>query len=337
MTTVSNISFLGQSTSQSSRLSELNNTLENLQRQATTLKKHDTFSGFGADAIGLQRFRSTYTMTQGYLDNIDKVSRRITVMSNVLTEITRIGSELVSGLSLQAGSSQGMTTVSAQAEQNLKFVEDLLNQQIDGRYLFGGSDVSNPPFADHNTLDSNFSSKTISWLAGGLTNAQLTTATDAFTSTNLGLSAGLATAGAVTARIDQNLDLDYSVKADEAGFKDIINALSFVANLRYPEPPGDVATPAQFRSLVTHITSIATRGVEEVGDLTRTLASKFSLISLLQEKHVSDNNLYAAQIDEIENTNTTEVIASIQALQTQLSSAYEVTTMVSRLSLINFL
>lgn len=337
MTIIGNISFLAQSQSQINRLSGLNETLSDLQRQATTLKKHETFSGFGTDALTLQRFRSTQIMTQRYLDNIEQVTRRMTIMNNAMAEIAKIGAQIVSGLSMQSNDSQSMQSVTALAQQNLKFIEDLLNQQTEGRYLFAGSDITTPPFVDDNTLNANFSSQISSWLGGGQTNAQLTATTDAFTTTELGLSNSLATTGSVTTRIDDNLDLNYTIKADDNGFKDILNALTFVANLRYPTPPADVATPAQFKDLVSHITSIAARGVQGVNTLSQSLSSKFALAKSLQEKHTSDGNLLAIQIDKIENSDTTDVVASMQALQTQLTTAYQVTNMVSKLSLVNFL
>lgn len=337
MTISNNISLLASSNAQTSRLVSMHSLLDDLQRQATTQKKFDTLSGFGPGALNLQRLHTVSTMTQSYLDNIEKVSQRMTLMNNAMTQISKLGNELISSLNLQTTDPQNMQSVVLLAQQNLKFVEDLINQQVDGRYLFGGSDSSTPPFADDSTLNANFASQTSVWFAGGQTTAQMTAITDAFTTTNLGLSQGLATAGAVTARIDDNLDIDYTVKADEAGFKDIIAALTYVANLHYPQPPADVATPQQLQDLVDHISATASRGVTEMNNSSRQMASKFSLLTAVRDNHISDRSLFSVQIDKIENADPTEVITNMQTLQTQLSAAYQITSMVSQLSLVNFL
>ena len=338
MTTTSNISFLGQSQTQVNRLNDLRATLDDLQRQATTQKKFENFSGFGTDALNLQRLHNSSTLKQAYVSNIDAASNRMTLMNTSMTEIIKVGQDIITTIQNQAkGGQPDMQLINQQARQGLSYVESLLNQTIDGRYIFGGSDVTTPPYSDENILNTNFNNQISSWLGGGITNAQLTATTDAFTASNLGLSGGLGAAGNVTTRIDDNLDLDYTIKADDKSITDILNTLGYAANLKYPDPLTDVASPTQFNDLIDHILSIGTGAVDGLNSLTQTLASKFNLVKSIRETHTSDLGLVTTQIDKLENADPTNVIATMQLLQTQLQASYQVTRQVSQMSLVNFL
>jgi len=338
MTISANVSLLAQSTSQSNRLNDLRSTLDDLQRQSTTQKKYDTYAGFGTDALNLQRLHSSQPLLQSYMDNIDTVSNTMTLMNTSLSQISDVGNQLVQAIQLQLqGGQANMQTIRAQAQQGLSFVEDLMNQNINGHYIFAGSDVTNQPFVDNSTLNSNFQNQLTGWLAGTVSNAQLISTTDSFNASNLGLSAGLAAAGPITARIDQNLDVDYTIKADQPGFQDILRALTFAANLPYPDPSTDVATPTQFNDILNHVLDLTTNGVKEIDDTTQQLASKFNLIKSIRDTHASDMDLEQTQMDKIENADPTSALVSMQALQTQLTASYQVTSMISQMSLTNFL
>ncbi|MFH1157382.1 MAG: hypothetical protein V1721_00620 [Pseudomonadota bacterium] len=338
MTISANVSFFAQSMSQANRLNDLRATMDDLQRQVTTQKKYETFSGFGTDSFSLQRLKSSQPLLRSYIDNIDKVSTRMELMNTAMTKISELGNQLVTAIHVQSQSGQdGIETINQLARQSLQFVEDLINQTLDGHCLFAGSDVTSPPFIGDTVLNSNFKTQVDVWLAGGQTNAQLIAVTDGFTSGNLGLAPGLATSGNITAHIDQNMDIDYTIRADEDGFKDILRALAFAANLRYPDPATDVATPAQFDDILNNILSVVTNGVQEMNRTAQQLASKFDLLKSIRENHVSDLGMVTTQIDKMENVDTTTALVSLQTMQTQLTASYQITKIVSELSLVNFM
>jgi flagellar hook-associated protein 3 FlgL len=161
---------------------------------------------------------------------------------------------------------------------------------------------------------------------------------DGFNANNLGLASGLANSGALTARISSNMDIDYTVKADQPGFQDILRGLAFFANLKYPDPAaGDLATPAEFDAALKHGADILTRGVQEMNDSVKLLDSKFALMKDIKENHRSDMDLLLTQIDRIENVDPSSAIITMQLLQNQLTASYQVTKIVGQLSLVNFL
>jgi len=340
MAVTTNVSFLAQSTSQISRLKELHSSLDDLQRQVTTRKKHEDFSGFGVDALNLQRLRASKNMTENYLKNIDTVSRRMDLMNQSMNEIIKVSRQVLNAVQVQGQSAATeMKSVNQLAADSLKFVEDLINQTFEGRYLFAGADAETAPFIDHSTLNSNFINRISTWLGGG-GNAGLTSAIDGFTSTNLGLSPGLATSSPVTMRIDDSIDIDYTVKADHAGFKEIIRSLTLLANLKYPDPvgpPPDVATPAEFQGMLDYASDKLSKSIQTMSDTSKSLASKFALTKSIKDNHEQDLQTMLTQIDDIENVNPSDAILSLQSVQSQLTAAYQVTKIVKDISLVNYL
>lgn len=336
MTITGNVSLLAQSGAQSRRLGDLRQQLDDLSRQVSTQQKSDTYGGLGTDAINLQYLNKQEPMLQSYLNNISNVSNSMTLMNNALTSISKVGNDLVSAIQTQIkNGSDTIASIQQIAQQGLKMVEDMINTQYNGKYLFAGSASDSPPFVDDSTLNSNFVTQINNWLASGDT-AALNATIDGFTPTNLGLSAGLSTAGASTARIGDNLSVDYTMKASDTGFQNLIRGLTLIANLPYPGN-SDVATSANFTDVMTHALSTVQNAMQDINTSTQTLAGKFNLLKSVQTDHQNDLQLVQTQIAQITNADPTEALVKIQTLQTQLTASYQVTNIVSQLSLVNFL
>jgi flagellar hook-associated protein 3 FlgL len=273
-------------------------------------------------------------MTEGYLNNIETISPRIEMMSKIMSQLSQLGAQLLSAVHLRSGNN--IDSVNQLAKQSLSFAEDLINQKLDGRYLFSGSDTENKPFINDGTLNVNFENEVTAWLAGGGNNS-LTTAVDGFGAEELGFSSALADSGVVTARVSQSLDIDYTVKADQPEFQDIIRSFAFLANLKSPDPNnGDVPTDQEFSDILDHAAGVLGTGVQEMNDANQQLASKFNLMKSLKEVHLSDMDIFQTQIDRIENIDPQSAIINMQSLQNQLTASYQVTKIVGQMSLVNF-
>lgn len=332
----SNISLLGQTNAQSERLASLRQQMDNLSREATTGQVSDTYSGLGTQATPVMSLNSQQPLLQSYLGNISNVSNTMTLMNNALSQITDVGNQLVTAIQTQLQNSPtNLQSVQQIAQQGLQTVEDMINQNNNGQYLFAGSNGSNPPFVDNSTLNSNFVNQINTWLATGNTSTLLNNV-NSFSATNLGLSASLATSGNVTAQIGDNQTVDYTINANNAGFQNIIRALTLVANTPYPSPT-DTATPAGFQQIMNSALVTAQQGVTQVNAIAETLAGKFDQVNNAKTNNTTDLNLVQNQLSTLTSADTTSAITQMQALQTQLTSSYQVTNLVSKLSLVNFI
>ena len=334
---INNVSFLGQSQAQIGRLKDLNVTLADLTRQLTTKKLHEDMSGLGFAAQSVQRYRMDSLRLDTYLDNITHVTNRINQMNQAISSSRGSVQQLIDGITTAVnGGADDTATLAALATNTLAFMQDLVNLNIDGRYLFAGSSTTTQPFADKNLLTTNFQQQVADWLNGTNSTAQLLANVDAFTTTDLGFDPALSAAGNVAVRVNEHTEIDYTFKADGNGIPDMMKALAFMANLTAPGG-GDVPTAAELQQVLTHILGIARQGVEDLDAATTALGSRFNLIKSVEEGHTQDKATLAGLISQNEDADTTEVVAKIQSLQTQLQASYQVTSIVSQLSLVNFI
>jgi flagellar hook-associated protein 3 FlgL len=337
--TIIGVSFLGQTVSQTNRLKDLNATLADLERQISSGKKFDTLAGFGGvTAQNVQRVRMDRSRVQTYLDNISTVNTRLNAMSQAMTSARNSVKQVIDGIvTALHDSSEDVATLSTLAKGALKFVQDLANLNVGGRYLFAGSDTTSAPFIDDAQLNANYQAEVTSWLNGTNSTAQFSANVDAFSATALGFNSSLSSSGTVAVRIDQSTEVDYTVKADEDGFQELVRALGLMANLKVPNPNVDVPTTADLDDMLGRVLAIARAGVAQI-DLAQTdLGTKSGFINAVMESHEQDAAMLDGLIGDTENADMTDAIAKIQALQTQLQSSYEVTSIISRLSLVNFL
>jgi flagellar hook-associated protein 3 FlgL len=331
------ISFLGQSNAQQFRLRAQSQTLADLQRQVATQKKHETFSGFGFESLTLQKYRMDRSRTETWLGNIGAVTTRINLMTDMMGRASELGRQLMG--SIQTATREGnmdVGTIKVLARDALALMRDLVNLTLEDRYLFAGSDTALRPFDNLGQLDANFQTEIADWLGGATTTAQLIANAEGFTGPQLGFNPGLSSSGSVSIRIEETTEIDYTVMADSSGFQDIMRALAFAANIELPGAT-DAPTNSEFHDALDAILLMAKRGVDAIDAAATSLGSKFNLIKNIEETHERDVALFDNLISKIEDADTTEVVVKLQAMQTQVTASYEVTRIVSQLSLVNFI
>ncbi len=340
MTFTPGISFLGSTNTQISRLKTLNTTLNDLQRQLTTQKKYDNISGFGAQSYSVQKLRTDKTQINAFLNNIADVTTRLELMSSSMQQASTAGRTVTDAVNTfyQHGGLD-TETVSLVARQQLDLMKDVINQEIDGRYLFSGSATDAKPFSNGNQLDLNMQSLISDWHAGTITTAQLLSSVQTMSDTDLGFNPALSSADSITTQIDKNQNLDYTSIATQNGMSDIVRGLALAANLTELDlaasPPGP--SQADMDAVIKYIKDSVTTANTTTDRNNARIGVMLATAETVEEQHLIDSATYDKILIEKENVDTTEVVAKIQSLQTQISSSYEVTSLVSQLSLINFL
>lgn len=127
--------------------------LGDLQTQLATGKRATTYAGLGTDAIKSLSGRQTLASIQGYAENVKDAQMRLGIMSVGIEQIGKIANSLRASLPTSYESTQiGQTSAIVSAEDGLKQVLDILNTQVDGRYLFSGRSSDTQPIADYDLI-----------------------------------------------------------------------------------------------------------------------------------------------------------------------------------------
>jgi len=143
--------------------------------------------------------------------------------------------------------------------------------------------------------------------------------------------------GTALAKIDDNLVMSYGSRANEEAFTTVISGLALMAAETFSDSnPND---QARFRKLAGEVATITSfpNGTQSTRDLIGEFVFKQSSVEKANERHQLTEFTTADLLGQFEQADNFEISAQILQLQTQLQASFETTSILSRLSLVNFL
>lgn len=371
------ISTLGASLDQISRLKVQQNSIDVLSTQIATGKKTQEFSGLGTDILRTQRARTDINSLEQYSTNIQNGQRRIQLVNNTLEQIRSQANLVVNGLTVgvQEGDAPDLATLQQLAGDVYDFVVDLINTKDGDRFLLAGSDSSVRPINDEGQFDAflgNFlpdndditnpplqaSGFIGEWGNGTITTEEFIASYKNVDENVLGYSETLVSGstGNVSIRVDENSEFDYTVLGNNEGLKEIVIALGVLKNLPLPEnSPGALNDPTatrvaddtppfpsaekqeNFFQVFNDIRSTLFQAIDKVEQEEYRLGLVEAQTEIIQEQNEFQINTFRTTISEIEDVDLTDAIAQIQQAQLSLQASFSVTSILSDLSLVNFL
>lgn len=369
-----NISNLGQSLAQIKRLKIQQNTLNDLATQLATGKKTQEFSGLGTDILISKRARASLQSIERYQNNIKNADRRIEMMDNTLKQIQDQADILVNSLTVSPGQGDypDFDVIQELADSAFSFIQDLYNSQDGDRYLFAGADAETMPIGNTGLFESFLGSVSfdpnddtapvtrtglIGQWGNTLTTEQFIAGYRATSDTTLGYSAPLTSgqAGKVFARIDDNVQLDYTTLANSEGMREIMIAIGVLKQLPPPEQaPGALNDPTattfgedvppyppserqeNFFAVLDDLSSMLSQAVDKISDERYKLAQVQVQMDKLNNSYLLEKKAFQDTISEVEDADMTDVATKITSLQIQLEASYSVTATISQLSFVNF-
>ncbi len=372
-----NVSTLAQYLDQISRLKGQQKMLGDLTTQISSGKKTQTLSGLGADIMKTTRARTGVNSLSVYVDNIKNADRRIELMQNALTQIKAQADNISQAIAtnVQEGDYPDLGVLQSLATNIYNFIIDTMNETDGERFLFGGSDTTEPPINDTGLFQSALgefvpdssdltnpplvaSGMIGDWGDGTITTDQFIAAYRASSDTVLGFSNALTTntAGKTLVRVNDASEFDYTTLANQTSMKEIVRVLGVLKALPPVEyAPGalndptattlatDIAPfpPAEkqesFYKVLNDLGALLNEAIDGLTDESFKLSQVQAQITIVKNAHVDQINSYRDIIGEVEDADLTESSAKIAQLQVQMQASFQVTALVSQLTLSNFL
>ncbi len=196
------------------------------------------------------------------------------------------------------------------------------------------------------------------WGDGTITTDQFIAAYHATGDTVLGFSNALTTgtAGKTTVRVTDVSEFDYTTLANKTPMKEIVRLLGVLQSL----PPVDYAPGAlndptattiagdtspyppaakqeSFFAVLNDITVSLNKALDGMDQVEFNLAQVQAQIATVKDTQVEQINAYKDIIGDVEDVDVTEASARLLQIQTQLQASFQVTALMSQLSLVNFL
>lgn len=371
------ISNLGQALDQIARLKSQQINLDTFSTQIATGKKTQQYSGLGTDILRSQRARADINKLDQYTTNITNAHRRIQLMTTSIDTISGQARNISSALNtlVQGGDMPEFETTQKLASDVYDYIIDLLNTKDGERFLFAGSDSEIRPIEDRGLYDSYLgefvpdetditnpplvaSGFIGDWGDGTLTTDEFIAAYSSVNENVLGYSESLVsgTTGDVRVRVDENTDFDYTVLANNGGFKELITALGVLKNLPPPEyAPGALNDPLvtnpiddvppfpseekqeNFNQVFNDIASRISNALKKLDSESYGLSLVEAQTGVIKEQYRYQTDAFKDIVAETEDVDLTETVAKIQQLQIGLEASFSVTALISDLTLVNFL
>ena len=361
------VSTLGQALDQIERLKMTQSQLATLQTQVATGKKTQLFKGLGTDVIASERARAGLLQYDTYNNNIDIADRRIKMMVSAMNQIKSQTQDVLNAIEIQTQQGEyEIGSVSDLARNTANFLRDLINQKDGDRYLFGGSETTNPPLSDSGTMETYMLTQLTNWAnptipANQIDTDQLISSYEdgsQLTDTIMGYSAPLSagTAKNVYVRVDEYTEIDYTVQGNTDGIRDIVAAVNMLGQIdqvidqvssdpNSPPPTGTVTAPGadkqeqnnNFYKFFNDLAAMMNKALDKVDSELYSLSQSQAQIAKIKDDHKLDQNILQDTVSSVEDVDMNEVAVKLNALQNQLEASYRVTASVSQLSLVNFL
>lgn len=140
-----------------------------------------------------------------------------------------------------------------------------------------------------------------------------------------------------TARVDGSLSVEYGMRANETGFTELAANLAAVA-LTDVSAGTNEAKARHFEVTSRLKSNLGEDGVRRaVSSIQIEIAAAHTAAKQASERHTVAQKTIGEMLDSVEGIDQDEVAVKLLALQTRLQASYEATSMVTRLSLTNYL
>lgn len=257
----------------------------------------DDYGGLGSKAGTVVSLQASVTRSKAYEEAANTASNRVETMYNAVGSILDDLSDLKATL---ASSTASSNTLQESAKSTLESVVSLLNTQLDGRYLFGGSAVDTKPV----DIDS---------IEGSTATSQ--DQLDYYQGDDQSTSV----------RVSSSRVISYGVTANDDSFRQALWAISTVANGSTDSASVTNAIDL-LTSSISDIAGVQTKLSLDASDLNSAVSS--------QEDYQSDA---ADMISNLSEVDITTVAANMSNYQAQLEAAYAAIGKIANLSLASYL
>lgn len=334
---VNSISTAGQNLTRLTQLTDLRQRLNDLERQIVSGKESDTFSGLGSDAQRIQGLRADENELNSFIEGGKRAMTRTQLMTTAMDNVDQAAIDVIAMFQLQVKEGDvELGDINRVAGDRLDIIHDLMNSNSEGRYLFAGTDIASAPMSSPSNLDSTVQGLVEDWMDGTLTTDQFLADVQSLNNGQLGYAPTLENAGDVSARIDETVEINYTVKADDDGMRSIMIGAAVAKHLRAPGP-GDVVTEEQFYEVFNEIPRIIRGGRDDLEQDRFDVGTAHNIIDRTVEEHKVDASTLQGIVDDLENTDMSEAIVKLQTLQTQLTASFQTANVVQSLTLVNFI
>ena len=332
-----------------------------LTEQASSGKQAQDYDGLAPGAVqSALVLQPQVASLQALQNGINAAGTQISVTQSALSQISSIASNLYAQLNNLNGLDPATTdSIAATARQALQQVAGLLDERSGGTYVFAGSDTANAPVPNpDNILTSGFYTQISSAVAGLATNGASATAL-ATLSTASSNAAGTSPFSASVSQAASVVNATLPVVATGAGQQSVVgiaaSANGFVASTGTSTTGSYMRDIMRALATIGSLTSTQVSGGADVAGLvsdTRTslqgaitalnqdagaLGDRQSALTALGTGLAATGTALKTQVSNLTDADMATVLSDVTEVQSRLEASYKLSSMLSSLTLAQYL
>nr|WP_325250184.1 flagellin [Amylibacter sp.] len=298
--TISSISTSQQSLNMRIIISRQNEELSKLTQETASGIKQDVFAENAGAATKSLQMRSFMASTSAYKASNELLEGKLDSTYEALSNLTGEARNFLN-LSLAGGiTSMNRDEYSQEAKDTLARMVTALNTTYSGEFLFSGLST------DQKAVEIDASGNSVNYLGD--------------------------TTGTPSARIDDDVALNYGIRADDPAFTAIFDALNTVLTTDL-----NALSDADFETMRENVTTSLNDGITGLTSLAAGLGNNQNILETKINDQNSRLNIYNNAIAGIETADPEETALRLNQLLNQLEVSYQVTSRLNGMSLLNYL
>lgn len=142
--------------------------------------------------------------------------------------------------------------------------------------------------------------------------------------------------GTATAHIDQSLSVSYGARANEEAIRTLVqNVATLAAVTISPTDPNGVGLSSELDQRLA--VNLGTPGTQSISDIETDLASAQTSLKAAKDRHQQANSTLNDFLQQIDGVSNEDVGAQLLTLQTRMQASMQLTSMLSQISLVNYI
>ena len=327
------------------------------EQEVSSGRHADSFKALGARSIEALNTRSVYDRTVGRIEANTLLQNRLDLMASSLGSAREAAQEVLTmAITNTDPSSADPKFLKQMAIDAYNTISSFMNSSYNGKALFSGVASDKTALNNWNDADA-VTGRSPSDVMAAITGGAITNAADAASKlaevdaafngspadpdnayeasffNGTPAKTGGVTNPRMAAQIDEGLEIDFGVQANDKGIRDLMRGLSMLASV----DPQKITDPAAYKAWVGEAASALGTGVNAVLAAESRTGSMQKLVEDANSRLKAKKDILSLHITALESVDPYEATTRLTAADAQLQATYAVTAKLSQLSFLNFM
>lgn len=333
------------------RLMQMQTDLVKAQKEATTGAVADTGLALGSRTGKLVSLQREVDSLQGMIVSNGLVSGRLNATQEALNRLRTVAEDFASTLTAGISSNSDVTVATTAANGVLETMTAILNNSLNGEYLFAGIDTDIPPFKDFTTaVPATFDTAFQSHFGFAQDDPQAVNITGA------DMETFLSTVIEPSFLDDSSPAPNWKTEWSNASDQKVVNRISLSERVESSTNANSegvrrlAMAAASASALLTETMSVEAKAavlnnaLSQVGAAIGRITSEQTQFGIAQNRIKSANDRLEAQKDlfqrsalDLKGVDVAEAATRVSTLLTQIETSYALTARIQNLSILNYL